>query len=130
MASLGPFRDVGSSGAYPDWLRVLTKVSGVYGIRDKRTKRVLYVGSSNRKLYSTITRHLQGWRRAKKYWAGMRGTTAHDPGTTYDRSAVEVAFAVTTGPEHLVAETVLIHRLKPRDNLVERPAGDDDRVPF
>jgi excinuclease UvrABC nuclease subunit len=130
MASLGPYRPLGASGKYPDWLRVLTKSSGVYAIRDKRTKRVLYVGSSNRKLYSTITRHVQSWRRSKTFWRGMRGTTDHDPGTTYARDSVEVAFAITTGPEHLVAETMLIHRLKPRDNLVEKPAGDDDRIPF
>ena len=119
----------GASGKYPDWLRVLTKSSGVYSIRDKRTKRVLYVGSSNKRLYGTVTRHVQSWRRSKKYWSGMRGNTEHDPGETYDRGSVEVAFAITSGAEHLVAETVLIHRLKPRDNLVARPDGRDD-VPF
>ena len=61
---------------------------------------------------------------------GMRGNTEHDPGETYDRGSVEVAFAITSGAEHLVAETLLIHRLKPRDNLVAKPAGDDDRIPF
>ena len=125
MATLGPYRPLSASGAYPDWLRVLKNATGIYSIRDKRTKRVLYVGSSKGKLYATITRHTQKWRRSKRFWSGMRGTTEHDPGETYSRDAVEVAFAITSAPQHLVAETMLIHRLKPRDNLVERPSGED-----
>lgn len=108
MATLGPYRQLGESGVYPDWLRVLKAATGVYAI---------------------MSRHFQRWRRSKRFWSGMRGTTEHDPGETYSRDAVEVAFAITIAPQHLVAETVMIARLKPRDNLVEDPSGKEP-IPF
>lgn len=127
--------DLGSDGEpYPFALRGLTHARGVYLIRDKRTKSILYAGSSKNALYSTVTRHLQGWRRAKKWWTGAHYGKAHDPGVVYKRSAVEVAVQVMHGSaDHLAREAELIAEYEPRDNLVGHPDGsaDDGRpVPF
>ena len=121
------FYDMGRDGEpYPTLLRVLTKARGVYAIRDKATKKVLYVGSSASTLYSTVTRHMQRWRRAKGYWSGHYGK-AHDPGLTYQRHAVEVAIEVMRkNADHLAREAELIAALRPRDNLVLSPDGEGE----
>ena len=129
-----PWYDMGKEGEpYPTLLRVLTRARGVYAIRDKRTKRVLYVGSSANTLYSTVSRHLQRWHRAKGYWRGQ--FSKHDPGLTYPRENVEVSIEVMrANADHLTREAELIKALKPRDNLVTHPEGgehaDSDEVPF
>lgn len=121
------YYDMGSDGEpYPTLLRVLTRARGVYAIRDKASKKVLYVGSSANTLYSTISRHLQTWRRAKGFWRGQY-SKAHDPGLTYKRASVEVAIEVMRkNADHLVREAELIAALKPRDNLVTHPDGGGD----
>jgi len=70
------YRPVGASGEpYPDWVRALDGKSGVYIIReiqDDGTPVTVYVGESHAgRLYQTLTRHFQTWRRAKKFWAGQ-----------------------------------------------------------
>ena len=121
------YRPVGETGgAYPGWVRELKGKAGVYVIREIDGD-IVYVGSSAGRLYDTLTRHLQTWRRWKGFWKGQFGE-GHDPGLTYDRDSVEVAVRVTTPSEALDEEMRLIRRLKPRDNLIGQLV--DEEVPF
>lgn len=124
------YRPVGNTGErYPDWLHALKGKSGVYVIRERRANGrpvVVYVGQSNTgRLFETLTRHLQTWRRWKGFWAGQYAE-GHDPGLTYDRARVEVAVRVTSPEESIDEEARLIARLRPRDNVIGQP----DDVPF
>ncbi len=126
------YRSVGSKGEpYPPWVRDLDGESGVYVIRERKRDgdfEIVYVGQSHTgRLYDTLTRHLQTWRRWKGFWKGQYGE-GHDPGLTYDRDRVEVAVRITPPSEALDEEARLIKRLRPRDNLLGQPA--DDEVPF
>jgi hypothetical protein len=121
------YRPVGSpGGAYPEWVRDLKRKSGVYVIREIGGS-VVYVGSSTGRLYDTLTRHFQTWRRFKGFWKGQYGE-GHDPGLTYKRDSVEVATRITTPGDALDEEMRLIRRLKPRDNLLGQPV--EEEVPF
>lgn len=123
------YREIGASGeAYPDWVRALKGKAGVYVIRETDTREVVYVGSSAGRLYDTLTRHFQTWRRYKGFWRGQYGE-GHDPGLTYERSAVEVAVRLTTPARSLDEEMRLIARIRPRDNLIGQPVAADE-VPF
>lgn len=124
------YRSIGLDGeAWPAWVRELKGKSGVYVIRAHGSDgKVLYVGSSAGKLYDTISRHFQRWHRLKNFWKGMRGAH-HDPGMTYSRSHCAVGIEITPKGEHFEREGELIRSLKPRDNLVKHPAGEDE-VPF
>ena len=118
------YRPIGASGeSYPEWVRSLKGKAGVYVIRDAKSSEIVYVGSSASRLYDTLTRHFQTWRRYKGFWRGQYGE-GHDPGLTYDRDSVEVAIRITTPHRSLDEEMRLIRRLKPRDNLI----GQADRV--
>ncbi len=120
------YRPVGASGEpYPEWVRALKGESGVYIIREQRE--VVYVGSSVGRLYDTLTRHFQQWRRYKGFWRGQYGA-GHDPGLTYKRDRVEVAVRITRPSEALDEEARLIQRLRPRDNLLGQPV--EEVVPF
>jgi hypothetical protein len=121
------YRPIGGRGEpYPDWVRALKGRSGVYVIRERGV--VVYVGeSSANRLYETLTRHFQTWRRAKGFWKGGYAE-GHDPGLTYDRTSVEVAVRMTSAEKALDEEARLIKRLKPRDNLVGQPELEE--VPF
>lgn len=129
------FRPVGHSAEpYPDWVRALKGKSGVYVIRelDENGEPVIvYVGESHTdRLYDTLTRHLQQWRRWKGFWKGQYGQ-GHDPGLTYDRDAVEVAARVVPPEEAIELEARLIRKYSPRDNIngqVDDVALED--VPF
>jgi hypothetical protein len=129
------FRPVGHSAEpYPDWVRALKGKSGVYVIRelDENGEPVIvYVGESHTdRLYDTLTRHLQQWRRWKGFWKGQYGQ-GHDPGLTYDRDAVEVAARVVPPDEAIELEARLIRKYSPRDNIngqVDDVALED--VPF
>jgi hypothetical protein len=77
------YRPVGAPGeAYPDWVRALKGKAGVYVIRDEETAEILYVGSSAGRLYDTLTRHFQAWRRWKGFWKGQyaEGHDRYEPG--------------------------------------------------
>lgn len=124
------YRPIGApSERYPDWLRALRGKSGVYVIRERSRDGdpvVVYVGESHTgRLYETLTRHFQTWRRAKGWWKGAY-TEGHDPGLTYARERVEVAVRVLSSATALAEETRLIRRLHPRDNLIGQP----EDVPF
>ena len=125
------YRRVGASGEpYPDWVRALKGKAGVYVIRDAAKREIVYVGSSAGRLYDTLTRHFQLWRRYKGFWRGQYGE-GHDPGLTYPRDSVEVAVRLTSPSKSLDEEMRLIGRLQPRDNLIgQRPPADDETIPF
>lgn len=124
------FRPLGASGeAYPQWVRDLKFKSGVYLIRDADTHELLYIGSSSQRLYDTLTRHFQTWRRYKGYWSGQYAE-GHDPGLTYPRDGVEVAIRITRSENSLDEEARLIHRLRPRDNLLGQPPEELEEAPF
>ena len=121
----------GDGQPWPAWLRAFGAACGVYVIRDKSSHSVRYVGSSARRLYDTITRHFQTWQRKKTFWRGMRGGAGHDPGMTYTRARCEVAVRLCECGEETEEEAGLIARLRPRDNLVERPDGSElEDAPF
>ena len=78
---------------------------------------IVYVGESHTdRLYYTLTRHLQQWRRWKGFWKGQYGQ-GHDPGLIYDRDAVEVAARVVPPDEAIELEARLIRKYSPRDNI-------------
>lgn len=119
--TLSAYRPVGDRGEpYPEWVRALKDEAGVYVIRDAETHEVLYVGSSSGRLYDTLTRHLQTWRRYKGFWRGQFAEGA-DPGLTYPRGKVEVAVRLTSPDDALDEEMRLIARLRPRDNQIGQP---------
>lgn len=121
------YRPVGATGEpYPEWVRALKGKAGVYIIREIDGE-IVYVGSSAGRLYDTLTRHFQTWRRWKGYWKGQYAE-GHDPGLTYRRSSVEVAIRLTSPNDSLDEEMRLIRRLKPRDNLIGQPELEE--VPF
>jgi hypothetical protein len=97
--------------------------------RDRNGEPVtVYVGQSSAgRLYETLTRHLQYWRRWKTFWRDQYAE-GHDPGLTYDRARVEVAVKVTAPSRAVDEEARLIRRLRPRDNLLGQPELED--APF
>lgn len=126
--NLSAYRPVGDRGEpYPEWIRALKDEAGVYVIRDAETHEVLYVGSSSGRLYDTVTRHLQTWRRYKGFWRGQFAEGA-DPGLTYPRGDVEVAIRLMSPDDALDEEMRLIARLRPRDNQIGQPELED--APF
>ena len=132
------YRPIGASGRYPDWVRALRGKSGVYFIRERQrdgTNPVVYIGESHAdRLYQTLTRHFQTWRRHKKFWSGQyTGSQSHDPGLTYNRARCTVAVRVLSPERAMTEEARLIARLRPRDNLIGQPEQDlapDEAVPF
>lgn len=129
--TMSAYRRVGDRGeAYPEWVRALKGKAGVYVIRDADTHECLYVGSSAGRLYDTLTRHFQTWRRWKGFWKGQYGEGA-DPGLTYPRAAVEVAVRLTSPNDALDEEMRTIARLRPRDNQIGQPdMATDESIPF
>jgi hypothetical protein len=133
------YRPIGAPGdRYPAWVRALRGKSGVYLIRERQrdgTNPVAYIGESHAgRLYQTLTRHFQTWRRHKKFWSGQyTGSQSHDPGLTYNRGRCTVAVRVLSPERAMAEEARLIARLRPRDNLLYQPDVepiDDEVVPF
>ncbi len=125
------YRRIGARGEpYPQWVRDLKGQAGVYVIRELDSagnSETVYVGSSTGRLYDTLTRHFQTWRRWKGFWKGQYAE-GHDPGLTYARDRVDVAVRLTRAADALDEEARLIHRLRPRDNLIGQPI--EEEVPF
>lgn len=120
------FVSLGAPGErYPAEVRALAGLSGVYVLRVGG--RVVYVGESHTgRLYQTITRHAQSWGRVKGYWA-RAGFTPNDPGVSYARESLSVAWRVLSPSAALRAQAALIRELRPRDNVqLQREPGDDD----
>jgi hypothetical protein len=122
------YRPLGDRGEdYPEWVRALRGKSGVYVIR--QGGETVYVGESHTgRLYETLTRHFQTWRRWKGFWRGQY-SEGHDPGLTYRRDSVEVAVRVLSPTKALDEEARLIRRLEPRDNLRGQVEAEDV-IPF
>ncbi len=126
------FRSVGSPGEpYPKWVRQLRGQSGVYFIRERSADgneaELVYIGQSQAgRLYETLTRHFQAWRRVKGFWKGYGGGS--DPGMTYAREHVEVAVRITSPSRSLEEEARFIRSMRPRDNVLGLP--DEADPPF
>jgi hypothetical protein len=123
------YRPVGRRGErYPGWLHALRGQTGVYVIREH--VEVVYVGESHTgRVFETLTRHFQVWRRWNHFWDGQYGE-GHDPGLTYERDAVDVAVRITDhGDPALDEEARLIARLAPRDNLLGQPQPEPEPEP-
>lgn len=128
--TLSAYRAVGESGdPYPDWVRSLRGQSGVYVIREINGP-IMYVGSSVGRLYETLTRHFQRWRRWKGYWREHQFAEGADPGLTYKRNTVEVAIKLTTPGDAHEEEMRMIQRLRPEDNQLGQPEPELEDAPF
>lgn len=102
---------------FPDWLNELRNQSGVYIIRRRDDRKVLYIGESHSgRLATTIKRHFWTWDDAPER-----------PHFTYDPEDVEIA-VITTPPsaarEH---QNRLIRKILPRDNTAAMPPEELDR---
>ncbi|MEL6193937.1 MAG: GIY-YIG nuclease family protein [Bacteroidota bacterium] len=89
-------------------LNYITKACcGVYIIRSKQTKKILYVGFSGKDLYKTLYRHFQSWEDPKQYR------------TTYaNKYAYEIMVVLHPNPNIMfMLEQYYIDRLKPRDTM-------------
>jgi hypothetical protein len=130
------YRPVGAPGEpYPHWVRALKGKSGVYVIRETQrdgSELIVYVGESHTdRLYHTLTRHFQTWRRSKKFWTGQYGGQGHDPGLTYPRNRVTVGVRVLPTHRAIDEEARLIARLRPRDNLIGQSTDElEEAIPF
>lgn len=118
------FRSPGKSGErYPAWLQALGDKSGAYVIRERKGGKTVtrYVGESHtRRLYDSLTRHMQTWRRSKGFRKGQYGT-GNDPGITYDRDKIEIAVAVTKPDAAADEKLRLIRTQQPTDNVIGQP---------
>lgn len=95
--------------------------SGVYAIRDRRSRRVLYVGESHTgALRRTLLRHFQAWRLPNRW---------------YDPTRCEVTWLRTRPSEAVKKQGAWIRELRPRDNSQDNPAKSEaakerDRTEF
>ena len=104
------------SDSWADWIKALDGKSGVYVIRNSRSKQILYVGRSyTGRLKKTLIRHFQRW----------KGLNA---GVVYRRGEVEVSVKVMPKRSGTIerVEQRYIAGLRPRDN----ETGWPDEVPF
>ena len=86
MARLRWRAPVAADGAFADWIDALRGHSGVYLIRDARTREIVYIGESHtNRLFETMTRHLYVW--------NGRGS-----GPSYHPAVVEMAVIVAETP--------------------------------
>ena len=96
-------------GGFADWIYDLRGHSGVYLIRDARTREIVYIGESHtRRLFETLTRHLYAW--------NGRGA-----GPSYHPAVVEIAVLVAETPldDPVADQYGLIQRHEPRDNIFD-----------
>jgi hypothetical protein len=102
-------------GETAEWVSKIGNRSGVYIIRDKRSKKVLYVGESHTgRLRKTMLRHFQ-------FWSGFTS------GKTYSKESVEVAIRYTPPPSAVSCQDNFICKLNARDNEIRTacPSNDD-----
>lgn len=87
------------------WVRDTIGMSGVYLIRDTRSRELLYIGESHTdRLHETLTRHLYAW--------SGRGS-----GPSYHPARVEVAVVRLHPREANEEQYRLIQAMHPRDNV-------------
>ena len=111
---------------YPVWVRALRGKSGVYLVRDRVTKQVIYVGRGRTCIKKSIVRHFQAWQDRNRLWHHY---------ALFDREAVEVK-VYCIRPEWVIAtEADLIALHKPTLNVrreessrTREPGDDDDEI--
>lgn len=92
-----------------DWVRALRGHSGVYLIRDARTREMLYVGESHTgRLAETLSRHLYAW-------------NGKGSGPSYHPELIECAVLVAETPldDPVADQYALIERHNPKDNVMD-----------
>lgn len=90
---------------------------GVYLIRDKESKKILYIGHSTSNLYKTLYRHFQSWK-DKQYRA------------TFDKYKTEVRIITTTEKQAQRLERFLIRKYRPGANEVKhKEIIENDSLP-
>ena len=96
------------SGAYRTTLQYITRSQcGVYIIRSRKTKEILYVGYSSGQLYKTLYRHFQKWDDKTQYRASYS-----------QKSAYEVMVVLTMSCKlSYIIEQYYHKTLKPRDGI-------------
>lgn len=101
-------------------LRHLHKKSGVYLIRNKTTKELLYVGMSKSSIYSALYRHFQDWSMSKQYRVWYM-----------NRCDFEVRCIVVNRSRVGYVEKRLIAYFNPKDNIVKHnPWKKGNECPF
>ncbi|MEM6342532.1 MAG: GIY-YIG nuclease family protein [Bacteroidota bacterium] len=91
-------------------LPFITKAKcGVYVIRSKRTKKILYVGYSGSQLYKTLYRHFQDWRKSNQYRAEYRNPNQYEVMVILTQSCVNAS----------ALEQYYINKLEPRDGIIK-----------
>jgi hypothetical protein len=131
------FDPVGAAGPYPLWVRELRGYSGSYVIAEQQrgggNAPVVYVGESHtNRLYETLTRHFQQWKRSKRGLLRLpyNGGGGEVPGFIYDRARCLVAVVLTPpGAAAVDMQGTLIAALHPRDNVIGQ-VEDLEPVPF
>lgn len=89
----------------------LSKKSGIYFIRHKATRAVVYVGMSSSQLKKTIYRHFQEWndRARKALWGDIKRKS-------YPKQGYEVRFIYCSPTRAAKLEKYFIQKLQPKDN--------------
>ncbi|MEL7532348.1 MAG: GIY-YIG nuclease family protein [Bacteroidota bacterium] len=101
-------------------LPFITKAQcGVYIIRSKKTKKILYVGYSASQLYKTLYRHFQDWRKSSQYRAEYRDADKYEVMIILTRSCLNAANL----------EQFYINKLGPRDGIM-KPQVDQMEIHF
>lgn len=101
-------------------LPYITKAEcGVYIIRSKRTKKILYVGNSGSQLYKTLYRHFQDWRKSRQYRAEYRDPNKYEVMIFLTKSCLNASNL----------EQFYINKLGPRDGIM-KPAVDQMEIQF
>jgi len=109
MARLRWHAPVDADGMLAEWVDALHGQSGVYLIRDARTREIVYIGESHtQRLFETMTRHLYAW--------NGRGS-----GPSYHPALVEIAVIVAETPldDPVADQYALIQQHEPRDNVMD-----------
>ena len=105
---------------YPVWVRDLDKESGIYFIRDRITKKLLYIGRSESDLKVTLCRHFRSW------GPDRRGPHKRH---VFDRQTVEVKI-YKIKPEWVVAteaQLLKLHETELNERMeTSRIPGEDD----
>jgi hypothetical protein len=107
---------------WPVWVRGLAGESGIYLIRDRETKEMLYVGRGRIDLKGALLRHFHQW--------GYDRRGVHRR-VLFDREAVEVKVYLVPVPWVVVTEADLIALHRPRENArPEESSRTLEEVPF
>ena len=84
--------------------RFITRKSGVYLIKSKKTNKIVYVGYSGNDLYRTMYRHFQKWTDNTQYRA------------TFTKNGYTIRVVLTTPKRASLLEKALIKKYKPKGN--------------